>query len=124
MKVVYLAGPLRGKNGWQMELNIRRAESLSLEVWKLGAACICPHSMNRFFLGALGHMGDQAFLNGDFAIIEKCDAILFTSDWKKSTGARAEHKVAKRCGIVMLYDLDELEAWLVQEEDREMVESF
>jgi hypothetical protein len=124
MKIVYLAGPLRGKNGWQMELNIRRAEELSLRVWQLGAACICPHSMNRYFFGALGPHGDQMFLDGDFEIIRRCDAILFTPDWKKSTGARAEHKVAKQHGITILYDLDELEAWLVKEEDREMTESF
>jgi hypothetical protein len=115
MKVVYVAGPLRGKSGWEMELNIRRAESLALEVWKLGAAAICPHAMNRFYFGALGPMGDQAFLDGDFEIITRCDVILFTEDWMDSTGALMEHKVARKEGIPMVFDLDELEAWLNSE---------
>jgi hypothetical protein len=43
MKLIYVAGPFRGKDAWEIECNIRRAESLALEVWRLGAACICPH---------------------------------------------------------------------------------
>ena len=115
MKVVYVAGPLRGGNLWEMELNIRRAEALALEVWKMGAAAICPHAMNRFYFGALGKMGDQTFLDGDFEIITRCDVILFTEDWMDSTGAIMEHKVARKEGIPMVFDLDELEAWLSSE---------
>jgi hypothetical protein len=115
MKVIYVAGPLRGGNAWEMELNIRRAEALALEVWKMGAAAICPHAMNRFYFGALGKMGDQAFLDGDFEIITRCDAILFTEDWMDSTGALMEHKVARKEGIPIVYDLDELEAFLNSE---------
>jgi hypothetical protein len=116
MKVVYVAGPLRAKNAWEMELNIRRAEELALQVWKMGAAAICPHAMNRFYFGALGPMGDQMFLDGDFEIIRRCDAVLFTEDWMDSTGAMLEHKVARKEGITMVYDIEELEAWLNSEE--------
>lgn len=119
MKVIYVAGPLRGGNAWEVELNIRRAEELALEVWKLGAAAICPHAMNRFYLGALGPAGDQTFLNGDFEIIKRCDAILFTDDWRDSTGALVEHKTARNESIPCLYDLDELEAWLNETDDKD-----
>ena len=32
MKVGYIAGPFRGPNSWEIENNIRRAETLALEV--------------------------------------------------------------------------------------------
>lgn len=84
MKVIYVAGPYRGDNAWEIEQNIRRAESLSLEVWKAGFAAICPHANTRFFQGVLY---DDVWLNGDIAILKKCDAILMTPDWQKSSGA-------------------------------------
>ena len=52
MKVVYIAGPFRGPNAWEIEQNIRRAESLALEVWRAGAAALCPYTNTRFFQGA------------------------------------------------------------------------
>lgn len=53
MKLVYLAGPFRGPTKWDVVQNIRRAESYALEIWKLGAACICPHLNTANFDGAL-----------------------------------------------------------------------
>ncbi len=109
MKVVYVAGPYRGPDNWVIENNIRRAEALSLEVWRLGAAAICPHCNTRFFQGAAP---DDVWLDGDLAILEKCDAILMTPDWERSSGARAEHDFAAARGIAIFYDLDTLRAWL------------
>ena len=38
MKVVYIAGPYRGRSNWEIECNIHNAEIVALEVWALGAA--------------------------------------------------------------------------------------
>src|SRR4029453_16217384 len=51
LPVVYIAGPVRGASGWQMEQHARVAEALALEVWKLGAVALCPHTMTRFYGG-------------------------------------------------------------------------
>lgn len=109
MKVVYVAGPFRGPDSWAIENNIRRAEALSLEVWRLGAAAVCPHTNTRFFQGAAP---DDVWLDGDLAILAKCDAILMTPDWERSSGARAEWQFAKDRGIPVLLLLDDLKAWL------------
>lgn len=109
MKIVYVAGPFRGKNAWVVENNIRRAEALALEVWKLGAACICPHTNTRFFDGAAP---DNVFLDGDLAIVLKCSAVLMTPDWGYSRGATAEHDYAKLWRIPIFYELAELAKWL------------
>lgn len=113
MKVVYVAGPFRGPDSWAIENNIRRAEALALDVWKLGAAAVCPHTNTRFFQGAAP---DHLWLDGDLAILAKCDAILMTDDWARSTGARAEKDFAEQRGLPVFYTLGELSAWLRAQE--------
>lgn len=109
MKVVYVAGPYRAPDNWQIEQNIRRAETLALEVWRLGAACICPHTNTRFYQGAAP---DDVWLEGDLEILKRCDAILMTPDWRNSAGARGEHSFAIDHNIRVFYELDALADWL------------
>lgn len=111
MKVIYVAGPFRGPNSWAIENNIRRAEALSLDVWKLGAAAICPHTNTRFFQGAAP---DHLWLDGDLAILAKCDAILMTPDWSRSTGATAEKEFAEARGIPVFRTIEALARWLAR----------
>jgi hypothetical protein len=107
--VVYIAGPFRGANSWEMENNIRRAESLALEVWKLGAAAICPHANTRFFQGAAP---DEVWLDGDLAILRKCDAVLLTPDWQQSVGAISECCYAESRCIPVFSSLEKLQEWI------------
>lgn len=109
MRVVYVAGPFRGADSWIMENNIRRAEALALEVWRLGAACICPHTNTRFYQGAAP---DDVWLDGDLEILKRCDAVLLTPDWALSSGARAERDFASRKSIPIFHRLDTLATWL------------
>lgn len=109
MRVVYVAGPFRGPNSWEIEQNIRRAETLALEVWRMGAAVLCPHTNTRFFQGAAD---DAIWLDGDLELLKRCDAILMTPDWQRSSGARAEEEFARVCGVKVFYSLDVLRQWL------------
>lgn len=108
-RVVYVAGPFRGPNSWEIEENIRRAERLSLEVWRSGAAAICPHANTRYFQGAAP---DDVWLDGDLAILQKCDAVLLTPDWARSAGARAEKAYADQQRIPVFMELSALREWL------------
>lgn len=105
MKVVYIAGPFRAANSWEIELNIRRAETLALEVWRQGCAAICPHTNTRFYQGAAP---DEVWLEGDLAILRRCDAVLTTENWAQSSGARAEVSLAREIGIPVYHDLADL----------------
>ena len=109
MKLVYVAGPFRGPNAWEIEQNIRRAEALALEVWRAGFACVCPHTNTRFFQGAAD---DSVWLDGDLELLRRCDAILMTPDWERSSGARAEEAFARANGVTVFYGLAELREWL------------
>jgi hypothetical protein len=109
MKLVYVAGPFRAASAWDIEENIRRAERLALEVWRMGAACICPHTNTRFFQGAAD---DRVWLDGDLEILRRCDAMILTPDWRRSSGARAEVAEADKIGMPVFYGTDELREWL------------
>lgn len=109
MQVVYVAGPFRGPDHFAIAENIRRAERLALEVWKAGAACICPHTNTMHFQGAAP---DHVWLDGDLEILRRCDAVLVTFDWERSTGARAEVEFAIAHHIPVFYDLKSLQTWL------------
>lgn len=121
MKVVYVAGPFRALNpdgtwnGWQQEENIRSAERLALQVWRLGAAALCPHTNTRFFQGAAD---DSVWLDGDLELLRRCDAILMTPDWQRSTGAIAEHAFADSKQIPRFYTVEALKVWLESNESR------
>lgn len=109
IKVGYLAGPFRGKSHWEIHENIRNAERLALEVWRLGAACMCPHSNTAHYQDELP---DDVWLEGDFAMLQRCDFVLMTPDWERSQGATMERKVALKHGIPVFYDLKALSEWL------------
>jgi nucleoside 2-deoxyribosyltransferase len=109
MKAVYVAGPFRGPNSWEIEENIRRAERLALEVWRMGAAALCPHTNTRFFQGAAD---DSVWLDGDLELLARCDAVVMTDDWERSTGAKAEERFAVERGIPVFYNLLALREWL------------
>src|SRR5687767_5489314 len=109
MKLGYVAGPFRGKSHWEIAENIRNAERIALEVWRLGAACICPHSNTMHFQDAAP---DHVWLDGDLEMLARCDFVLMTPDWRRSSGATAEHKFAEDRGIRIFYDVPTLEQWL------------
>lgn len=109
MKLIYVAGPFRGASSWEVENNIRRAETLALEVWRLGAAAICPHCNTRFFNGAAP---DELWLSGTLEMLRRCDAIIVTSNWKQSAGARAEVAFAYNQGIPLFTDIEDLREWV------------
>jgi hypothetical protein len=107
--VIYVAGPFRGKDSWEMEQNIRRAETLALEAWRAGVAVICPHANTRFYQGAAD---DAIWLDGDLAMLARCDAILMTPDWARSSGATAERAFAISHGMPVLDSIEDLKGWL------------
>ena len=100
MKMVYVAGPFRASTPWGIECNVRHAEALALEVWRMGAACLCPHANTRYFDGAAP---DHIWLEGDIEMLSRCDAIVMTDNYENSTGAKAEREYAIEHNIPVYY---------------------
>jgi nucleoside 2-deoxyribosyltransferase len=109
MKVVYVAGPFRGKDHFEIHTNICNAEALALKVWRLGAVAICPHLNTAHFQNAAP---DDVWLVGDLELLRRCDAVIMTADWQRSQGAVSEHEFAKHHGIPVFYTIYGLEDWL------------
>lgn len=117
MKVVYIAGPFRSasqfspgqQDAWGIQQNVMAAMSLALEVWRMGAVALCPHSNTMFFQNAAP---DHVWLDGDLELLKRCDAVLMTPDWQRSSGARAEHDFAQFHNIPVFYDVDILRLWV------------
>lgn len=105
MKLVYVAGPFRGKSHWDVAENVRNAERLALEIWRAGFACFCPHANTAHFDGAAE---DKIWLEGDLEILRRCDAVVMTPDFERSTGAKAERDFAVRHAIPVYYSIREL----------------
>lgn len=109
-RLIYIAGPFRAASSWQIEQNIRRAEEAALEIWRMGGVGVCPHAMTRFYQGELP---DRVWLDGDLALLARCDAVLLVQGWECSEGARAEKAHAETLAIPVFPDLAALRAWLV-----------
>ncbi len=118
MKLVYVAGPFRAASAYvpghqdmfAVQENIMAAMKLGLEVARTpGAFPVIPHANTMFFTGAAP---DHVWLEGDLEMMRRCDAVLMTPDWQRSSGARAEEQLARELGIPVFYDAEALKAWL------------
>lgn len=111
MKIVYVAGPFSGKDSWEVENNIRRAEELGYQVALAGAMPLIPHTNTRFFNGTKDY---QFWIEGTLELLRRSDAVIFTLDWERSSGARGEHREALRLGLPIFYTVGKLQYWLEQ----------
>lgn len=109
MRVIYIAAPFRASNAWEIEQNIRRAECAALEVWRMGAAALCPHTNTRFYQGALP---DEVWLLGDLELLKRCDAVCFLPGWGSSAGCKAEMVFAIENEIPALQGVRAVQLWL------------
>lgn len=118
-KVIYVAGPFRGKNHFEIHQNICAAERLALLVWQYGAVALCPHLNTAHFQGALP---DEAWLDGDLELLKRCDAVLVVPFWQDSKGTCREIEFAKQHNIPVFYALTELADWMSDSEYQALID--
>ncbi len=100
---IYIAGPFRAVNAWEIEANIRNAEVFGLQVAELNGIPVIPHTMYRFFQGALP---DEFWIDADKSHLSTCHALALCREavcLKTSTGTRGEHDEAYRRGLPIFY---------------------
>ena len=91
MKLAYVTGPYRADCLSGVVQNIRHAEAVALELWRIGYAVICPHMNTALFDGAAP---DEVFLTGYLVILRRCDLLVLTPGWAKSAGCQGEREEA------------------------------
>ena len=109
MKLIYVAGPFRASSSWGIELNVRRAEALGLEVALAGAMPVIPHKNTQHFHG-IG--ADGFWLEGALEIMRRCDAVIVVPNWEDSPGTQGEVREAEKRGQPVFFSLGELKKWL------------
>ena len=109
MKLAFISGPYRADTPRGIVENIRKAESVALELWRMGYAVICPHKNTSLFDG---FCDDSVWLDGDIEILKRCDLIVMISSWETSKGSLLEREKALGWGLPVYYwkqDKDRIE---------------
>jgi hypothetical protein len=104
MKIAYIAGPYRASTHYTIELNIRVAEGVAIELWQMGFAVICPHKNSAHFDGLCR---DDIWLAGDLEIISRlnprADCLVLIPGWERSSGATGEYDFARERGLKVFW---------------------
>lgn len=95
MITVYVAGPFRPSPIASVLENIRAAERVGEALARAGAMPLIPHANTGAFDGLTG-IPDQFWLDGTMELMRRCDAVVLTPDWQRSSGARAEVAEAQK----------------------------
>ena len=102
--LIYLATPIRPKNGRTIEENVADAKALALSLWKLGYTVICPAANSDLPITlAEKELDISRWLNGDIEILAKCDAIVVAPNWMNSQGVSGEIMFAQLMNIPVYY---------------------
>ena len=99
--VIYVAGPYRAELWGDVKRNVSRAMDVAAEILRMGFSMICPHSMTHEF--EMYGLPDNAFLESDLVLIERCDILLALDGWGQSKGTLAEIEHAERLGIPVIH---------------------
>jgi hypothetical protein len=105
MRVIYIAGPYRGRR----LVNILRARAAALFVWQHGGVALCPHMNTAFFDGK---MPEAVWLEGDLELLSRCDAVWALPGWRESDGAAMEVARAEALHLPRLESREEVVMFL------------
>ncbi|NLH50278.1 MAG: DUF4406 domain-containing protein, partial [Myxococcales bacterium] len=83
MKLAYVAGRYRGRTHNEIMENIQAARCVSVRLWELGYAVICPHTNSAFMSGVAS---EDAFLRGGIEMLRRCDLLVLVEGWQTSEG--------------------------------------
>lgn len=103
MKLVYTAGPYRSAQGpYGVTKNIRAAEAVAVELWRMGLAVICPHLNTAHLDGAVGiPYQERCWIEGDLEMVRRCDGLVLLPGWQHSAGALGEREEAERNALAV-----------------------
>jgi hypothetical protein len=111
MRVIYIAGPFRGKTPWEVERNVRRAEEIAFWVASQGAVPQCPHTMYRFFDKTLT---DEFWLAASMELARRSDACILVPGWTGSVGSKGERAYFEQVEKPIFEKPEELVQWLAK----------
>ena len=101
--LLYVAGAYVGDIG----ANIQKAEATSIDLIRNGFHVITPHkNTSGYEKYEDGDITVQTWLNMDFNIISRCDAIYVMLNFNNSNGTKKEIEFAKWVNVLIIYEND------------------
>lgn len=107
MPVIYVAGPYRAKNREAVELNIQSARKTGLICCLKGWSPIIPHA-NTGHMDQLVNLDDIFWLDATMELLRRADAMIICPGWERSHGTMSEIAEARRLGIPIYTNDNEL----------------
>ena len=101
MKMIYLAGALRG-NFVKKWINIRKAKKIAKYLWLHNIAVLCPH-LNSGWID--NFKTDEFILQANIEFMKRCDVVIVINNWGNSEGTKTEIRHAIINGIPIFFDL-------------------
>lgn len=90
MRLVYVAGPYRGKTEAEIALNIASAQQVGKLAADKGWYPAIPHKNTEGFEHLAPDLGDAFWLQGTLELMRRCDAVVLCPGWEFSTGTLGE----------------------------------
>lgn len=75
---------------------------MSIVLWNLGWAVICPHTMS---IG-MGAVEERTIMDGDLEFVRRADAIMLLDQWHHSEGSQAEYELAASLNKDIYFETD------------------
>jgi hypothetical protein len=104
---VYLSGPITAKHGYTVEENVAAATRVYWELLKRRIPAFCPHLCGSFPT-AWAVIPYEAWLEYDYAVIDRCTHVLLLPRWETSAGALLELAYAEKQGKIIATEIDAL----------------
>jgi hypothetical protein len=104
MPRIYVAGKFRAQTPYLIEVNIRRAEDLALQVARLGGIPVFPHTMYRFYQNSLP---DQFWPEATLSLLTTCHAMVVNQPYiyiADSAGTMGEIEYCMEKPLPVFYD--------------------
>lgn len=108
-KLVYVGGPYRDKDMYQVKRNIRNADMVGELVIEAGAYPIIPHKCTELMEGM---QSPQFFIEGTMAAMARCDAMIVVPYWQSSEGTIGEIKEMNRLGKPVFFHGYTMRHWM------------
>lgn len=110
-KVVFVSGAFTADTPWLVTQNVRAAEVAGLDVARLGAMPLIPHSNTANFDGELT---GTFWIKGYLELLRRCDAVYVFNlrDLIYSKGTKGEVAEAEKLKIPVFYQKATLAEWL------------
>lgn len=108
MRLIYVAGRFTATTREGVQRNIAEAVAIGLEVARVGAMPVIPHSNT-------SHPNFEAlqpytfWIDGTLELLRRCDGIIMVPGWEASRGACGELAEAQRLGLAVFMTIEELE---------------